>query len=189
RTLAGAPRRGRERCQERGDGESDHGAHSSAYDERATPVNDPSSRCSGEPYLEEDSFRLTAARMRVTKAFSSISSPSCKSIARRVLPSRLELNSPEGSSSEAPLKNVSFTTLLYVSPVQIPPSCDQTGTPGFVAFRHFHSSTTWGSACLIRARILARVSPRQSPSSSILASISWEGDSEDRAGFFSIGAA
>jgi hypothetical protein len=35
--------------------------------------------------------------------------------------SRLELKSPDGSSSEAPLKNVSFTTLLYVSPVQIGP--------------------------------------------------------------------
>src|SRR5215207_6091450 len=34
---------------------------------------------------------------------------------------RRELNSPEGSFSEAPLKNVSFTTLLYVSPVQIGP--------------------------------------------------------------------
>src|SRR5437588_12855771 len=52
--------------------------------------------------------------MRVAKAFSSISSSSWKSSARRVFPSRLELNSPEGSFSEAPLKNVSFTTLLYV---------------------------------------------------------------------------
>jgi hypothetical protein len=59
--------------------------------------------------------------MSDTNASSSISSPSCTSMARRVLPSRLELNSPGGSSSEAPLKNVSFTTLLYVSPVQIVP--------------------------------------------------------------------
>src|SRR2546429_9078364 len=35
--------------------------------------------------------------MRVAKAFSSISSSSWKSIARRVLPSRLELNSPEAA--------------------------------------------------------------------------------------------
>src|SRR6201986_1235835 len=99
------------------------------------------------------------------------------SMARRTFPSRLELKSPAGSSSEAPLKNVSLTTLLYVSPVQIPPWCDHTGTPGLVAFLHFHSSTTSGSACLIRPRTLARVSPRQSPSSLIFASISCEGDS------------
>src|ERR1700694_5201885 len=42
--------------------------------------------------------------MSVLKASSSISSPSWKSIARLVLPSRLELNSPEGSLSEAPLR-------------------------------------------------------------------------------------
>src|SRR5690606_22410432 len=47
------------------------------------------------------------------------------------------------------------------------PSCDQTGTP-----RHFHSSTTSGSACLMSARILASVSPRQSPSSAMRPSIS-----------------
>ena len=55
------------------------------------------------------------------ESLPSISSFSWKSIARRVLPSRLELNSPEWSFSEAPLKNVSFTTLLYVSPVQSGP--------------------------------------------------------------------
>src|SRR5690242_7601561 len=132
----------------------------------------------------EDSFRLTAARIRVTKAFSSISSSSLMSMARRTLPSRLELKSPAGSSNEAPLKNVSFTTLLYVSPVQIPPWCDHTGTPGLVAFFHFHSSTTSGSACLIRPRNLARVSPRQSPSSLILASINCDGDSPFSAGVF-----
>src|SRR4051812_28437846 len=52
------------------------------------------------------------------------------------------------------------------------PLSDQTGTP-----RHFHSSTTSGSACLIRPRIRASISPLQSPSSSILASIRREGDS------------
>src|ERR1700687_4378517 len=85
-------------------------------------------RRAGFDYRADDLFRAAAARMSVLKAFSSISSPSCKSIARLTLPSRLELNIPEGSLSEAPLANVSFTTLLYVSPVQISPSCDQTGT-------------------------------------------------------------
>src|SRR5439155_25437533 len=99
--------------------------------------------------------------MRVAKAFSSISSSSWKSIARRVLPSRLELKSPDGSFSDAPLKNVSFTTLLYVSPVQMPPSCDHTGTPGEVGFLHFHSSTTSGSACLMRLRTRESVWPLQ----------------------------
>src|SRR5579862_9107671 len=47
------------------------------------------------------------------------------------------------------------------------PSCDQTGVP-----IHFHSSTTSGSASLMRLRILPRVSPRQSPSSAILFEIS-----------------
>src|SRR6266849_800149 len=73
-------------------------------------------------YRADDLFRAAAARMSVLKASSSISSPSWKSIARLALPSRLELNSPEGSLSEAPLEKVSFTTLLYVSPVQISPS-------------------------------------------------------------------
>src|SRR5262249_38078759 len=87
------------------------------------------------------------------------------------LPSRLELNRPEGSLSDAPLKKVSLTTLLYVSPVQISPWCDQTGVPGFVAFAHFHSSTTSGSAFLMIPRTLLSVSPRQSPRSLILSSI------------------
>src|SRR5947207_6230773 len=110
--------------------------------------------------------------MSALKASSSISSPSWTSIARLTLPSRLELNRLEGSLSEAPLAKVSFTTLLYVSPVQIIPSLDQTGTP-----RHFHSSTTSGSACLMRARTRESVLPLQSPSSLILASISRGGDS------------
>jgi hypothetical protein len=57
-------------------------------------------------------FRAAAARISVLKAAASISSPSWISMARRVLPSRLELNSPEGSLSEAPLAKVSFTMLL-----------------------------------------------------------------------------
>src|SRR5208282_6787429 len=51
------------------------------------------------------------------------------------------------------------------------PSCAQTGTP-----IHFHSSTTSGSACLTSARILASVSPRQSPSSAILFEMSSDAD-------------
>src|SRR5262245_30672966 len=119
----------------------------------------------------DDSFRLTAARINALNERSSIASPSRMSIARLVLPSRLELKRPEGSLSDAPLAKVSFTTALYVSPVQISPSCDQTGTP-----LHFHSSTTSGSACLIRARTRESISPRQSSSSSILASMSRAGD-------------
>src|SRR5580704_13208854 len=92
----------------------------------------------------EDVFRATAARMSAFNAFSSILSPSWKSMARLVLPSRLELKRPEGSSSEAPLAKVIFTTFLYVSPVQIIPACDHTGTPSieFDGFLHFTSSTT-----------------------------------------------
>src|SRR3954451_2999618 len=74
-------------------------------------------------------FSATAARMSPFNAFSSILSPSWKSMARLVLPSRLELKRPEGSGSEAPLAKVSFTTALYVSPVQMIPACSHTGTP------------------------------------------------------------
>jgi hypothetical protein len=48
-------------------------------------------------------FSAAAARISVLRAPPSTSSPSWRSIARLVLPSRLELNRPEGSSSEAPL--------------------------------------------------------------------------------------
>ena len=50
-------------------------------------------------------------------------------MARLTLPSRLVLNRPEGSLSEAPLAKVNFTALLYVSPVQMIPACSHTGTP------------------------------------------------------------
>src|SRR3954467_9452652 len=110
----------------------------------------------GAPY--EDLFSFTAARIRAFNAFSSIFSPSRKSMARLVFPSRLELKSPDGSSSAAPLGKVIFTTLLYASPVQIKPSCDHTGT------LHFHSSTASGSACLITLRSCESILPRQSPS-------------------------
>src|SRR3954464_5822028 len=84
------------------------------------------------------------------------------SIALRVLPSRPELN--RSDAMLAPLANVTFTTFLYVSPVQTIPLCDQTGTPaGFDGFLHFRSSTIWGSASKIKARMRARVSARQLP--------------------------
>src|SRR6185369_14418351 len=91
------------------------------------------------------------------------------SMARRRLPSRLELKSLARSFKKAPLKKVSFTAALYDSPVQMPPSWDQTGVP-----IHFTSSRTSGSASLMRARILASVSPLQSPSAAILSLISLE---------------
>src|SRR4029077_21166992 len=119
-----------------------------------------------------DVFSATAARMSDFNAFSSILSLSWKSMARLVLPSRLELKRPEGSCNEAPLAKVIFTTFLYVSPVQIIPTCDHTGTP-----LHLHSSTTSGSACLMRIRTRASASLRQSLSSLILASNSSEGES------------
>src|SRR5258706_4575111 len=115
-------------------------------------------------------LRATAWRMSSLKADSSTSSPSWMSIARRTFPSRLELKRRAGSFKDAPLANVSFTTFLYVSPVQTIPLCDQTGTPAiaFDGFFHFRSSVISGSASRISARMRARVSPRQSPSSSIL---------------------
>src|SRR6476620_1725884 len=93
----------------------------------------------GRAPARADVFSSTAARMSALSAFSLILSPSWKSMARRVLPSRLELKRPDGSSKEAPLAKVIFTTFLYVSPVQIIPAWYQTGTP-----LHFHSSTTSG---------------------------------------------
>ena len=91
------------------------------------------------------------------------------SIARRVLPSKLELKRRDGSGMLAPRANVSFTTFLYVSPVQTIPLCDQTGTPTipFDGFLHFRSSIISGSASKISARMLARVWSRQSPKSRV----------------------
>jgi hypothetical protein len=59
------------------------------------------------------------------------------------------------------------------------PSCSHTGTPSieFDGFLHFTSSTTSGSASLMRLLTLASVSPRQSPSAAIRASINREGES------------
>ena len=57
-------------------------------------------------------FSATAARISALKEVASTFSPSAISMARRTLPSRLELNSPAGSCSDAPLANVTFTTDL-----------------------------------------------------------------------------
>src|SRR5438874_5005082 len=100
------------------------------------------------------------------------------SIALRVLPSKLELKRRDGSERLAPRANVSFTTFVYVSPVQTIPKggCDQTGTPAiaFDGFLHFRSSIISGSASRISARMRARVSSRQSPRSRIRGSMSRE---------------
>src|SRR5499426_3474022 len=109
--------------------------------------------------------------MSALNAPASTVSPSWMSIARLTFPSRLELKRLFGSFKEAPLAKVSFTTDLYASPVQMIPSCDHTGVP-----IHFHSSTTSGSASLMSLRILRKVSPRQSPRSAILSSISSDAD-------------
>src|SRR4051794_36449553 len=53
-----------------------------------------------------DLFRATAARTRAFNAASSILSPSWKSMARLVFPSRLELNRREGSFTAAPWAKV-----------------------------------------------------------------------------------
>src|SRR5438552_17820314 len=121
-------------------------------------------------------LRATAWRTSALNADSSTSSPSWMSIARRTFPSRLELKRRAGSFRDAPLAKVNFTMDLYVSPVQMIPSCDHVGVPGFVGFTHFHSSTTSGSAPLMSSRILLRVSRRQSPSSAILFEISSDAD-------------
>src|SRR5688572_1243927 len=65
------------------------------------------------------------------------------------------------------------------------PACSHTGTPNiaFDGFLHFTSSTTSGSACRISARIRASVSPRQSLSCLIRASINREGASAALAWF------
>ena len=55
---------------------------------------------------------VAAARSSALNAAASGIAPSWMSIARRVLPSRLALNSPFGSASAAPLAKVSFTACL-----------------------------------------------------------------------------
>jgi GTP-sensing pleiotropic transcriptional regulator CodY len=86
----------------------------------------------GPPRCSVDgAFRLTLADEierhcrtdEILQAAASTLSPSWRSMARRIFPSRLELNGPEGSFNAAPLANVILTTLLYVSPVGRPFSC------------------------------------------------------------------
>src|SRR5450631_1857950 len=74
--------------------------------------NDQSTQSLSSVYEALDLFRVTAARTRVLNAFSSTFSPSWKSMARLVFPSRLELKRPEGSFRAAPLAKVNFTTAL-----------------------------------------------------------------------------
>src|SRR5439155_14377409 len=120
-----------------------------------------------------DMFSATAAQISTLNAASSTSSPLCRSMARRVPPSRLALNRPEGSSSAAPLANVSLILSLYVSPVQMRPPCDHVGTPpGLEGFLQLTSSTTAGSASLISLRIRPSASPRQSGIAASRSSIS-----------------
>src|SRR6185436_5229964 len=113
----------------------------------------------GEP------FWAAAAFTSALNAPASTFSPSWMSIALRVLPSKLELKMCDGSGIVAPRANVSFTTFVYVSPVQTIPWCDQTGTPAiaFDGFLQFRSSIISGSASRISALMRARVWPRQSP--------------------------
>jgi hypothetical protein len=58
-------------------------------------------------WAAEDVFSATAARMSAFNASSSILSPSWKSMARLVLPSRLELKRPEGPSTRRPWRRSS----------------------------------------------------------------------------------
>src|ERR1700683_4750111 len=59
----------------------------------------------------------------------------------------------------------------------MPPSRLQTGTPGFVGFTHFHSSSIVGSAARMRRRRCSSVSPRQPPSSFVRFVILLDADS------------
>src|SRR6266568_5228903 len=122
-------------------------------------------------------FTPTASRMSALSEVSSMLSLSRKSMARTALPSRRVLKSLAGSFNRAPLGKVSLTALLRDSPMQIIPSCDQTGTPsGLEGFFHFTSSIASGSASLIKVRNFAKVAPRQSLAFLIMSSICWEGD-------------
>ena len=109
-----------------------------------------------------DSFRVTAARTRVFNAFSLIRSPSWKSMARRVLPSRLELKRPEGSFSAAPWRRSSSRRSCRSRRCRECRRATTSGTP-----RHFHSSTASGSASLTTARSPAEhLAPPVAPPSS-----------------------
>ena len=55
-------------------------------------------------WAAEEVFSSTATRISTFNVYSSIWSPSWKSMARLALPSRLELKRPEGSSNEVPFR-------------------------------------------------------------------------------------
>src|SRR5277367_1744528 len=97
-------------------------------------------------------------------------SPSKRSIARHVPPSRPALKSLSGSGRRAPFEKVSFTLSLWALPTAIIPSRDHTGLP-----IHFHSSMISRSASRMVLRTVASVLPRQSLSDSINRSIRSDG--------------
>jgi hypothetical protein len=109
--VAGVRGAGRRREREEGqeDGECETGGHVKPGT-RAPPRR---SAASPNAYPEALAWlNATAERMRAAKACSSTSSPSCTSMARRLLPSRLALNRPDGSSRAAPWRKVSLTAFL-----------------------------------------------------------------------------
>ena len=110
-----------------------------------------------------DRFSATAARMSAFKAGSSIFSPSWKSMARRVLPSRLELNRPEGSFSERALGeghlHDALVGLAGADDAVVRPNRDAAPLP---LLDHV------GVGLLDQRAERASISPRQSPSSLIL---------------------
>ena len=99
-----------------GDGDAEHAGLAATGDDREGHGLSRLAGCRrGRPY-PRDRFgflaaraasaarlKATAARTSVAKAVASRTSPSRMSMARRVLPSRLALNRPAGSSSAAPL--------------------------------------------------------------------------------------
>ena len=62
----------------------------------------------GAPFFVEPRFLFAYSAHKAHLNFT----PSPMSIARRTFPSRLELNRPLGSSSDAPFAKVSFTAFL-----------------------------------------------------------------------------
>src|SRR5208282_4907269 len=112
----------------------------------------------------------TAALARFFRARSLILSPSWKSIALHLLPSRPALKSLSGSGRWAPLEKVSFTLSLWALPTAMIPSRDHTGLP-----IHFHSSMISRSASRMLLRTPASVLPRQSVSPAISSLIRSDG--------------